>query len=50
MGDHIRIFFYISLSQENKFSFDGEWGQFRLHLEPNNAEFSDRAVFELVGY
>ena len=50
MGDHTRKKFYISLSQENKFSFEGEWGHFRLHLVPKNAEFLDRAVFGLVGY
>ena len=44
MRDHTSKLFHISLSQENKFSFEGEWGQFKLHIVPNNAEFSDRTV------
>ena len=44
MGDHTRKFFHISLSQENKFSFEGESGHFKSHIMSKNALFSKRAV------
>ena len=45
MGDHIWKLYHISWSQENKFSFQGEWWHFKSHVVPKNAEFSERAVF-----
>ena len=47
MRDHTRKLLNISLAQENKFSFEVEveWGQFKLHIVPNNAEFSDSFSF-----
>ena len=41
MGDHTRIFFHISLSQENKFSFEGESGHFKSHIVSKNVELSE---------
>ena len=41
MGDHTRIFFHISYSQENYFSFEGELGQFESHTVPKNVELSE---------
>ena len=36
MGDHTRKFFHISLSQENKFSFEGESEHFISHIVSKN--------------
>ena len=41
MGDHTRKFFHISLSQENKFSFEGESGHFKSHIVSKNVELSE---------
>ena len=41
MGDHTRNFFHISLSQENKFSFEGESGHFKSHIVSKNVELSE---------
>ena len=41
MGDHTRIFFHISLSQKNKFSFEGESGHFKSHIVTKNVELSE---------
>ena len=41
MGDHTRNFFHISLSQEYKFSFEGESGHFKSHIVSKNVELSE---------
>ena len=41
MGDQTRQIFHISLSQENKFSFEGESGHFESHIVSKNAELSE---------
>ena len=41
MDDHTRNFFHISLSQENKFSFEGESGHFKSHIISKNVELSE---------
>ena len=41
MGNHTRIFFCISLSQEHKFSFEGGSGHFKSHIVSKNVESSE---------
>ena len=41
MGDHTRKIFHISLSQENKFSFEGESGHLKSHIVSKNVELSE---------
>ena len=48
MRDHRRKLFHISLSQENKFSYEGEWGHFKSLVVHKNVEFSERAVLTSV--
>ena len=48
MRDHRRKLFHISLSQENKFSYEGDWGHFKSLVVHKNVEFSERAVLTSV--
>ena len=46
MRDHRKKLFHISLSQENKFSYEGEWGHFESLVVHKNVEFSERCSFD----
>ena len=48
MGDHTRNFFHISLSQEYKFSFEGESGHFKSHIVSKNVELSEMDNYFII--
>ena len=48
MCDHTRNFFHISLSQEYKFSFEGESGHLKSHIVSKNVELSEMDNYFII--
>ena len=48
MGDQTRNFFHISLSQENRFSFEGESGHLKSHIVSKNVELSEMDNYFII--